>query len=88
MSSIKSFIERGLKIFTSNLSDPTLRPLLEYSSLTNGKRLRPIIVMMSAKSVGGTPEEVIELALSFELLHTATMVHDDILDHDLTRRAR
>lgn len=82
----RALVERRLKNFLSGISDLALRPLLEYALLTNGKRLRPIIVVMSAESVGATPDEVIELALSFELLHTATLVHDDMIDQDLIRR--
>jgi octaprenyl-diphosphate synthase len=59
---------------------------LEYALLTKGKRLRPILVILSAQSVGGNPEKVMRLALAFELLHTATLVHDDIIDQDITRR--
>jgi geranylgeranyl pyrophosphate synthase len=82
----RQLIESELEKLLDEVPDAKLRPLLEYALLTNGKRLRPILVILSAQSVGGNPEKVTRLALSFELLHTATLVHDDIIDQDVTRR--
>jgi len=44
------------------------------------------MTLLSAESVGGNRADVVSLALSFELLHTATLIHDDILDHEEFRR--
>jgi len=82
----KSSIESELEGLLSKISDVKLRPLLEFALLSNGKRLRPILTVLSAQSVGGDPKKVEQLALSFELLHTATLVHDDIIDEDICRR--
>jgi octaprenyl-diphosphate synthase len=76
----------GLQNLLEKTPNTKLRPLLEYALLTKGKRLRPILVILSAQSVSGDPKKVVQLALSFELLHTATLVHDDIIDQDATRR--
>ena len=54
--------------------------------MSQGKRLRPILVIVSAEAVGGRREDVMSLALAFELFHTATLVHDDIIDQDDLRR--
>ncbi len=51
-----------------------------------GKRLRPAFVLLSGKSCGGCLERLIPLAASLELIHMATLVHDDVVDSSLTRR--
>jgi geranylgeranyl pyrophosphate synthase len=83
---VKRSIESELEKLLSKISDVSLHPLLEFALLSNGKRLRPILTVLSAQSVGGDPKKVNRLALSFELLHTATLVHDDIIDQDTCRR--
>lgn len=82
----KHELESELERLLFKVSDLRLRPLLEYALLSKGKRLRPILVVLSAQTVGGSPEKTMQLALSFELLHTATLVHDDMIDQDTSRR--
>lgn len=82
----RQLIETGLKNLLDAMPYMKLRPLLEYALMTKGKRLRPILLILSAQSVGGNPKKILQLALSFELLHTATLVHDDIIDQDVSRR--
>ena len=57
-----------------------------YALQTGGKRLRPMLVLLSGQSVGGKSQPLKKLALAIELLHNATLVHDDILDNDPCRR--
>jgi geranylgeranyl pyrophosphate synthase len=59
---------------------------MEYALLSEGKRLRPMLTILSAEAVGGNQNKVMPLALAFELMHTATLVHDDVIDQDETRR--
>jgi geranylgeranyl pyrophosphate synthase len=68
------------------IADLGLCEKMEYVLRTSGKRLRPILVLLSAQSVGGRPESVRKIALAVEFLHVATLVHDDILDQDTFRR--
>ncbi len=63
-----------------------LREKIEYMLRTEGKLLRAELVVLSGQSVGGNVEKLQRLALAIELLHSATLVHDDILDRDLFRR--
>ena len=51
-----------------------------------GKRLRPFLVLKSCKLVGGREEDAIPTAAALELLHTFTLIHDDIMDKDEKRR--
>ena len=86
MAMTKQLIESELVTLLAKTSERDLHPYLAYTLLSQGKRLRPILVLLCAQSVGGNPKEALKLALSFELLHTATLVHDDIIDDDKLRR--
>ena len=54
--------------------------------LTVGKQLRPIMVLLSAKMCHGVNEKTIQTAVAMELLHTASLVHDDVVDNSPMRR--
>lgn len=82
----KRFVESELSSHLSRFTNLRICEKIRYVLLSPGKRLRPLLVILSAQSVGGNRVQVIKLALSFELLHTATLVHDDILDQDSYRR--
>jgi len=82
----KQLVESELSNLISRIADLKLHGKIEYALLSHGKRLRPLMVILSAQSVGGNREDVMSLALAIELLHTATLVHDDILDQDKFRR--
>jgi geranylgeranyl pyrophosphate synthase len=82
----KQLIESELSNLVSRITDLRLHEKIEYALLSHGKRLRPLMVILSAQSVGGNKKDVMSLALAIELLHTATLVHDDILDQDKFRR--
>jgi geranylgeranyl diphosphate synthase type I len=53
-----------------------------------GKRLRPSMLLMAAEAVGGDPKVVVPAAVSIELVHNFTLIHDDIMDNAETRRGR
>jgi octaprenyl-diphosphate synthase len=53
---------------------------------TSGKRLRPALLLLSAKSFNVSSEVAVKFACVFELIHTATLIHDDVIDHSSTRR--
>jgi geranylgeranyl diphosphate synthase type II len=59
---------------------------MAYILKAGGKRVRPILVILSCQSVGGGFEECLEAALAVEFLHSFTLIHDDIMDHDDLRR--
>lgn len=89
---IKFPIEKELKEFEpyfkkSLQSDiPLLANILNFLYRTKGKQLRPIFVFLSAKLHGETNEFSKLAACSVELLHTATLVHDDVVDESYERR--
>ncbi len=92
LKKIKSPIEQELKDFEpyykkSLQSDiPLLSTILNFLYRTKGKQLRPIFVFLSAKLHGETNEFSKLAACSVELLHTATLVHDDVVDESYERR--
>jgi octaprenyl-diphosphate synthase len=65
---------------------PLLNTILDYLYRTKGKQLRPMFVFLSAKLFGDTNEYAQVAACSVELLHTATLVHDDVVDEAYERR--
>jgi geranylgeranyl diphosphate synthase, type II len=85
-------VEEGLG--SLELGDPDdLKPLataMRYSLLAGGKRLRPLLCLATAETVGLPAEQALPAALSLELVHTFSLVHDDLpaLDDDDLRRGR
>jgi geranylgeranyl pyrophosphate synthase len=63
-----------------------LATVLDDILKSGGKRLRPALVLLSCKFYPADPEKAISLAASVEMLHTATLVHDDMIDNSLIRR--
>ena len=62
--------------------------IARYLMAGGGKRIRPLLLLLSAKSLGCTSQSRIRLGAVVEMLHTATLVHDDIIDEADTRRGR
>jgi len=67
-------------------STPLLDKITHYIVKRKGKQLRPMFVFLSAKAMGGVREETYTAANLIELLHTATLVHDDVVDDANYRR--
>ena len=65
-----------------------LRPLLEYVAETGGKRVRPAITLLAARPYPHDPGRLVLMAGAVELLHLATLIHDDTVDDSPTRRGR
>ncbi len=68
--------------------DPLLVEVLEYGLFGGGKRIRPLLAVLSASICGRRDDEVFLLAAAFEYLHVATLIHDDVIDHARDRRGR
>jgi len=67
---------------------PTLHRAMRYSVQAGGKRLRPILVIAGAEAVGGAPSLVMQTACAMEMIHTYSLIHDDLpaMDNDDYRR--
>jgi geranylgeranyl diphosphate synthase type II len=69
---------------------PLIFKAVRYSVFAGGKRLRPILCMASAEAMGGNGESILPVACALELIHTYSLIHDDLpaLDDDDYRRGR
>jgi len=78
------------KTFGEALStdNPLLLSVNDYVLQKSGKQLRPMLVLLSAKLCGTVNQSTIFGALSLELLHTASLIHDDVVDDTLERRGK
>ena len=65
---------------------PDLRAALEHLLSSGGKRVRPTVVLLIGNMLGGAEEKLVTVGAAIELLHTATLVHDDLIDGSLLRR--
>lgn len=67
-----------------------LHEALRYAALSEGKRVRPALVLLACEAVGGRPADAMSAALAVELIHTYSLVHDDLpcMDDDALRRGR
>ncbi|MHB8482526.1 MAG: polyprenyl synthetase family protein [Nitrospiria bacterium] len=67
-----------------------LHEVIHYSLFAGGKRLRPVLVMASCEAVGGMTEKCLPAAAAIELIHTYSLIHDDLpsMDNDDYRRGR
>ncbi len=68
----------------------TLAEAMRYSLLAGGKRIRPVLTLATARSRGADPRSVLPAACAFELIHTYSLIHDDLpaIDDDTLRRGR
>lgn len=87
----KQWVEAAL---SQSIQDPTipetLRRAMLYSLEAGGKRIRPILVIAGAEAVGGTADRVMSAALAMEMIHTFSLIHDDLpaMDDDSLRRGK
>jgi len=80
-------IESCLRNHVDTLN-PYVRPMAEHVLQAGGKRLRPILTLLSARALGYAGGDPYPLACSLEVLHSATLLHDDVLDGSELRRGR
>ena len=73
-----------------NEEPATLHKAMRYSVMAGGKRIRPVLMMAACEAVGGRAEAVIPAACAMEMIHTYSLIHDDLpaMDDDDYRRGR
>lgn len=81
-------IEKRISKLLSNEKPESLYGPCSYIMQSGGKRLRPLLVLFSAKAAGGEFKDAYNAAIAVELLHNFTLVHDDIMDNADKRRGR
>ena len=79
-----------IELFSLSLSheDGLLEQVLSHIRQRGGKRMRPMLLMLSAKNYGKVSDVTLNAALGLELLHTASLVHDDVVDESGERRGQ
>ncbi len=80
-------VEQGLKKI-ANTASPLLSELLDYTLQNGGKRIRPALTLLAGKFGQYDAPRLVLMATAIELLHTATLVHDDIVDKSAVRRGK
>ncbi len=93
MSALRSSFDRALASFLReelDRHDPEVGASVRYTVLSPGKRIRPLLLMASYRALGGDRDAIADLALSVELVHAYSLVHDDLpcMDDDVLRRGR
>lgn len=87
---IEKELEHYKQLFDSSLQSdtPMLTDVLAHIRNRRGKMMRPILVLLSARNWGSVSSASFESAVSLELLHTASLVHDDVVDESDERRGQ
>lgn len=87
---IKQEFEVFKALFDTSLqsTNPLLNEVMTYIKQRNGKMMRPILVLLTAKAFGEIKTSTYHAAASLELLHTASLIHDDVVDESDKRRGQ
>ena len=87
-----AFIEKKLRqtLCAREKAPVIIRKAMQYAAFTGGKRFRPVLTLAACAACGGKPQDAILGALAVELIHTYSLVHDDLpaLDNDNVRRGK
>ena len=87
----RQVVEQALKqVIDTRLSDGRLTSAMAYSLMASGKKLRPILCMAAAETVGHVNDSVMDTACALEMIHTYSLIHDDLpaMDDDDLRRGK
>lgn len=94
LTTITQFVQKEIAVFNRLFSaslqghNNDFQSMIDFISGRNGKRIRPVVLILSAKLCGETNQKTIDYALILELLHTATLMHDDVVDNTMERRSQ
>ena len=80
-------INRALYRAVDTLPEP-VRPVARHIFEAGGKRLRPLLTVLCARLLGHKDDDIYDLAITLEMLHAATLLHDDVLDNAVSRRGK
>lgn len=83
LAQFEAFFEKTLKADTEPMNS-----IMQYVHDTQGKRLRPILVLLGAKLFGEINEQTLRSATFVEMVHSATLIHDDVVDDSNSRRKK
>jgi len=82
VKSINAYLMNSIEI----MENKKLRAAMAHYPAAGGKRLRPLLATIACESVGGRSRDALPFGVALEMIHNFTLVHDDVMDEDLTRR--
>jgi geranylgeranyl diphosphate synthase type II len=91
LDDLRTIVEPALRTALSHAEWPdSLKSAVEYSLMAGGKRLRPILVLLASEVCGGSRQVALPAAVAIEMIHTYSLIHDDLpsMDDDDFRRGR
>ena len=94
LNAIVKPVEKEMEIFNQLYKEvlqghsPDFQSMIDFVNESNGKKIRPVVSLLTAKICGEINENTLNYAVVLELLHTATLIHDDVVDDTKVRRGR
>jgi len=94
LAPIQSLVQQELETLEQRLQEilisdiPLIENICRYLNDKPGKRIRPTVLFLTARSAGGAERDIVTAGLAVELVHSATLIHDDIVDDHAMRRGR
>ncbi|MGH9461813.1 MAG: polyprenyl synthetase family protein [Vicinamibacteria bacterium] len=87
-AAVDDFLDRNLP--AEDAYPPSIHRAIRYSLFAGGKRLRPVLTLAAAEAVGGRREDALPAAAAMEMIHTYSLIHDDLpaMDNDDLRRGK
>ncbi|QSX00153.1 polyprenyl synthetase family protein [Haloterrigena alkaliphila] len=82
----RALIEERLVEVVDGVEPDALRDEVRHAALAGGKRVRPLVSVLACETVGGTEADAVDFGVGIELVHTASLVVDDIIDRSELRR--
>lgn len=88
LAGLRSLVNDRIRSVFEHKEPATLYEPMKYIIDGGGKRLRPILLLLSNEAVGGHSEDCLDAAVAVEMLHNFTLIHDDVMDQDDIRRGQ
>ncbi|MFC6731031.1 MULTISPECIES: polyprenyl synthetase family protein [unclassified Haladaptatus] len=82
----RELVETRLEAVLDEIEPPALAAQMQHVALSGGKRVRPMVTVLSCEAVGGSAEDAVDFGVGIELVHNASLVVDDIIDDSDIRR--
>ena len=92
LESYSDLVDSRLELLLEGTEKPVqkLTDAMRYSTMIGGKRIRPVLVLEFCRVCGGDPDHALDLACALEMIHTSSLIHDDLpcMDNDDMRRGQ
>ena len=88
LTDLRTLVNKRIQSVFEHKEPATLYEPMKYIIDGGGKRLRPVLLLLSSEAVGGRAEDCLDAAVAVEMLHNFTLIHDDVMDQDDIRRGQ